>query len=170
MVRVNKRTLTTIIVIALIAGSVYYVGRLPVHLTDKIHSDVEGDVANPDVDIILIRSYGELNHIVLEMTVAGMIQNMEYYRYVLTVVAREYNSIEAHIYQCDYENGVVEQYHFETEVNNSTLKIFFSLSGFLQGSFMIGFEAAAFSPSSAGAEKDTTTSDRESPIARLWFL
>ncbi|MHA2322985.1 MAG: hypothetical protein ACXACG_15205, partial [Candidatus Thorarchaeota archaeon] len=84
--------------------------------------------------------------------------------YRINVVARG-TDLDSHIYSCAYQNGVVGQYGFDVEVENSTLRIFFPLTAFISDSYMIGLEGVAQSP----FEDDLTPEDRDSNIARLLF-
>ncbi|MFW9786176.1 MAG: hypothetical protein ACFFE2_12565 [Candidatus Thorarchaeota archaeon] len=146
------------------------IGHLPIHRTNIQYSDPLGDVSDPDFDVIEIRSYIRFQNIILELTVAGTIQTPDTWSsysdfiYRINVVARGINRA-AHIYSCAYQNGVVDQYGFDVEVANSTLRIFFPMTAFISDSYMIGLEGVAQSP----FEDDLTPEDRDSNIARLLF-
>ncbi len=157
------------ILIALLIG-LPTIGHLPIHRTNIQYSDPVGDVSEPDFDIIKVRSYIQSRNIVLELTVAGIIQTPDTdstysnFIYRINVVARGINH-DPHIYSCAYQNGVVSQYGFDVEVENATLRIFFPLTAFISDSYMIGLEGVAQSP----FEHDLTPEDRDSNIARLLF-
>lgn len=146
------------------------IGQLPIHRTNIQYSDPQGDVSDPNFDIIEIKSYSELRYIVLELTVAGTIQTSETgslyggFIYRINVVAKGIN-LAPHIYSCAYQNGVVSQYGFDTEVENATLRIFFPLTAFISDSYMIGLEGCAQSP----LEDDLTPEDRDANLVRLLF-
>jgi len=146
------------------------IGHLPIHRTNIQYSDPQGDVLDPDFDIIEIKSYIQFQIIVLELTVAGIIQTPDTeptysdFIYRINVVARGINHCP-HIYSCAYQNGVVSQYGFDVEVENATLRIFFPLTAFISDSYMIGLEGVAQTP----FEDDLTPEDRVSNIARLLF-
>jgi hypothetical protein len=160
--------LVSLLIIILIG--VPMVGHLPVHRTNIQYSDPQGDVSDSDFDIIEIRSYIQFQYIILELTVAGIIltpdaqSSYSDFIYRINVVAREINR-DPYIYSCAYRNGVVEQYGFDVEVDGATLRIFFPLTAFLLGSYMIGLEGAAQYP----FDEDLTPEDRNSSIARLLF-
>jgi len=144
----------------------------PVHRTDIYHTDPVGDVQNPDIDIIQIGSYEEEGNIVLVLTVDGIIQNPgkivdeynESYRYELIVIAKNKNNPCIHIYRIIYANGQIQNYEFISRTNGDTLRIFFTKDTFLIDMYMVGLEAATYSPISAGAETDTMPLDRDRPI------
>jgi hypothetical protein len=147
------------------------IGNIPVHRTNILYTDPVGDVSDSDFDIIQIKSIGETSQIVLELTVAGRIQTTETasysnFLYRVIVVARGISLEEAHIYACTFNGEGIQQYGFDFEVYNSTLRIFFPFTAFVHDSFMIGLEATTGSPR---AEQDLTPEDRDSPIERLLF-
>jgi hypothetical protein len=166
----KKRIAFLVIIIIILLIGVPTIGHLPVHRTNILHSDPQGDVPDPDFDIIQIRSYAQSLYVVLELTVAGLIQtadtNSSYsnFLYEITVVAKGIN-LGPHIYSCTYQNGVVEQYGFDAEVENSTLRIFFPLAAFISDSYMIGLEGRA----QYSFDRDLTPEDRDSSLARLLF-
>jgi hypothetical protein len=146
-------------------------GRLPVHQTNIHHYDPIDDVSNPNIDIAEIRSYALNDEIVLELIVAGIIvsaepssENSSGYMYRLMLIARGLDEIVAHEYSCTYRDGIVSQFDFMTEVENSTLRIFFSKNAFIPDSYMIGLEASA----AYLAEEDYTLPDRAAPVARFF--
>jgi hypothetical protein len=166
----KKQIAFIVIALIILLIGVPTIGHLPVHRTNILHSDAQGDVPDPDFDIIQIRSYAQSWYVVLELTVAGLIQtadtNSSYsdFLYEITVVAKGIN-LGPHIYSCTYQNGIVEQYGFDAEVENSTLRIFFPLAAFISDSYMIGLEGRAMTP----FDRDLTSEDRDSPLARLLF-
>ena len=169
----NKVLLTVVAFIILLIG-IPTISHLPVHRTNIIHTDIYGDVTDPNFDIVQIRSFAEAQYIVLELTVAGVIetedpeQSYPTFLYKIIVVAKGLNeglNDQAHIYICTLKNGVVSQYGFDTEVENATLRIFFPWTAFLSDSYMIGLEGRAQN----GLNDDHTLSDRNSAVARLFF-
>ena len=160
--------LVTALVILLIGVPSF--GHLPVHRTNILHSDALGEVSDPDFDIIEIRSYAQSRYIVLELTVTGLIQtsDSEYpysnYLYRINVVAKGIDR-EVHIYSCAYKYGIIEQYGFDVEVDNSTLRVFFPLTAFIPDSYMIGLEGSA----QFSFGRDLTPEDRDSSLARVLF-
>ena len=146
------------------------IGHLPIQKTNIQYSDPQGDVSDSDFDIIEIRSYAQFQYIVLELTVAGMIQTPDTepsysdFIYRINVVARGIDR-DPHIYSCAYQNGVVSQYGFDVKVENATLRIFFPLTAFISDSYMIGLEGVT----QYSLDEDLTPEDRDSNIARLLF-
>jgi hypothetical protein len=136
-----------------------------------MHTDIYGDVPDPNFDIVQIRSFAEAQYIVLELTVAGVIQTEDTepsypaFLYRITVVAKGLNDVTAHIYACTFRNGVRNPHDFDTEVENATLRIFFPWTFFIPDSYMIGLEGRA----SNGLDEDYTLSDRNSAVALLLF-
>ncbi len=179
-VNIKKTSIYIIIIIVILicfSILVYYIGHQSVHRTNISHGDQENDISDPNIDIIRYRSYEKGNDIILELTVAGTIQNkgttefgdIEAYTYGIIVVAKRIDDSEAHIYHCSYVNGTVRQYNFEAEVSGNTLKIIFPKSAFQQDSYMIGLEAVTCSPASNGGEIDETAEDRDASIPHRWF-
>jgi hypothetical protein len=166
----KKRIAFLAIILIILLIGVPTIGHLPVHRTNILHSDLQGDVPDPDFDIIQIKSYAQSRYIVLELTVAGLIQTADTessypsFLYRITVVARGIN-LGPHIYSCTYQDGIVEQYGFDAEVENSTLRIFFPLAAFISDSYMIGLEGSAQTP----FDRDLISEDRDSSLARLLF-
>jgi len=171
MQHVGKKRLAVLVIasITLLIGFPT-IGHLPVHRTNILHSDAQGDIPDPDFDIIQIRSYTQSHYVVLELTVAGLIQTADTessysdFLYRITVVAKGINN-GPHIYSCTYQDGIVGQYGFDAEVENSTLRIFFPLTAFIPDSYMIGLEGTARTP----FDQDLTPEDRDSSLARLLF-
>ena len=169
MQRVGKKRLAILVIasITLLIG-IPTIGHLPVHRTNILHSDAQGDVPDPDFDIIQIRSYAQSQYVVLELTVAGLIQTADTessypdYLYRIIVVARGLNH-GPHVYSCKYQDGIVEQYGFDAEVENSTLRIYFPLTAFVSDSYMIGLEGS----DQYTLDCDLTPEDRDSSLARL---
>lgn len=169
-----KRIIVGVILTIIIVASTLFIGHLPVHRTDIIHTDPEGDVDdddNPNIDIIELRSYNSGHNIILEMTVVGMIQvdnsTSDYfnYAYIIGVIARDIEDLDAHVYHCRFDGVREKNYGLVTEVANSTLRIIFPKTTFLVGSYMIGLEGTAMSPWG----EDNTLPDRDGEIARLFF-
>ncbi|MFW9847664.1 MAG: hypothetical protein ACFFF4_00900 [Candidatus Thorarchaeota archaeon] len=160
----KKIGVLTLLIIILIAGSLV-VGQLPMHKTNVLHTDSLGDVSDPNIDIVEIKSYQDGSYIILEMVVAGEIQTGENYLYRLIITARGIMNHAVHIYSCTYQNGTLTSYTFTTGYNNSTLRIYFPLSTFASDSYMIGLEGIAQSP----LEQDNTGEDREGEVTRLLF-
>lgn len=158
--------LVTALIILLIGVPI--IRQLPVHRTNILYSDAQGDATDPDFDIIQIKSYAQLQYIVLELTVAGLIQTSDTeesysdFIYRINVVAKGIDR-DSHIYSCAYHDGVITQYGFDVEIENSTLRIFFPLTAFISDSYMIGLEGVAQSPFG----DDLTPEDRDSTLARL---
>lgn len=164
----RKRTVLVLLTIATITLGISIIGSIPVHRTIILYADPLGDVSDSNFDIIQIRSFVEASYIVLELTVTGAIQTLDTmtypdFLYRVNVVARGLSS-EPHIYSCVYDGEKINQYGFDFEVDNSTLRIFFPLTAFVSDSYMIGLEA-----STASIEEDLTPEDRDSPISRLLF-
>lgn len=167
----RKKVQLAIVVSIMLLICISTIGNLPVHRTDIVHADTYGDTLNPDFDIIQVRSFARPQYIVLELTVAGMIQTEESealysdFLYRIIVVAKGIDDNSAHIYACTFRNGFVQQYGFDSEIENATLRIFFPWTAFVHNSYMIGLEGTALS----GLDKDYTASDRNSDIACLLF-
>lgn len=166
----KKQSAVLVSLLLILLIGVPTIGHLPIHRTNIQYSDPQGDVSDSDFDIIEIRSYSQFQYIVLELTVAGIIQTPDTeptyseFIYRINVVARGIN-LGPHIYSCAYQNGVVSQYGFDVEVENATLRIFFPLTAFVSDSYMIGLEGAA----QYVFDEDLTPEDRDSNIARLLF-
>ena len=158
--------LVTALIILLIGVPI--IGQLPVHKTNILYSDAQGDVPDPDFDIIQIKSYAQFQYIVLELTVAGLIQTPDTeasysdFIYRINVVAIGIDR-HCHIYSCAYQDGVITQYGFDVEIENSTLRIFFPLTAFISDSYMIGLEGVA----QYAFGEDLTPEDRDSKLVRL---
>ncbi len=167
----KKKVLLTVMAFIILLIGIPTISHLPVHRTNIIYTDISGDVTDPNFDIVQIRSFAEAQYIVLELTVAGVIQTEDSERsyplflYRINVVAKGLNDVTAHIYACTFRNGVRNPHGFDTEVENATLRIFFPWTFFIPDSYMIGLEGRA----SNGLENDYTLSDRNSAIARLLF-
>lgn len=169
----RKRGLASLLLVILVISAIFVIGRVPVHRANIEHKDPEGDVSNPDCDIVRIKSFLDRKHIVLEMMVAGRINNSttasQYsypYEYRFTIVAKMLDDDEAHIYVIRYKNGSLGPSSDARAVTeNNTLTIFFSLNEFVSDSYMIGLEGWA----SDYNWVDRTSSDRNATIARLLF-
>ncbi|MBN2229354.1 MAG: hypothetical protein JW779_07140 [Candidatus Thorarchaeota archaeon] len=165
----KKVAYVAIVVVVLLIG-IPTIGHLPVHRTSFVYEDVQADVSDPDFDIIQVKSYAQTRYIVLELTVAGLIQTSDSefsdpnHLYRITVVARGVDR-GVHIYSCKYQSGVIEQYGFDFQIVNSTLRIFFPFTAFVSDSYMIGLEGSA----QYTFDRDLTPEDRDSPLARLLF-
>jgi hypothetical protein len=165
----KRRTVLLILALAIILLGIGIIGNLSVHRTNIVRTDPIGDVTDPDFDILQIKSFAESQHVVLELTVAGVIQTLDTvpfpnFLYRLIVVARGLET-NAHIYACTYDGDVIHQYEFDFEIDNSTLRIFFPMTAFVHDSYMIGLEASAGTP----LEEDFTPEDRDSPVSKLLF-
>lgn len=162
-----------VILVILVILGISVIGGLPVHRTNIEHTDSEGDVSNPNCDIVRIKSFADGKDIVLNMMVAGRIRNSttssQYsypYEYRFTIAAKMLDDEEAHIYVIRYKNGALESCSDARALaENDTLTIFFPLSEFVSGSYMIGLEGWA----SDYNWVDRTSSDRNATIARLLF-
>ena len=168
----SKRTAGLVfLMLAIVLVGTPIIGNLPVHRTNIQYTDSLGDIQEPNFDIIQIKSHLVANNIVLELTVAGLIQitdsNISHpdFLYRIIIVGKHHDGGQGHIYACTYSDGVIQQYGFDFEVDNSTLRIFFPLTAFIPDSYMIGLEGATCSP----FEEDLTPEDRDSSIARLLF-
>ncbi|MFW9989049.1 MAG: hypothetical protein ACFFC3_10360 [Candidatus Odinarchaeota archaeon] len=162
--------LSTLITIPII----WYIGNLPIphHRTDIIITDPLGDVSDPDVDIIEIRSYKSSEwrqnfsstpyFFVLELTVEGTIR----YQYLYSINIVVTNDEGASIHHCDYYNGRQSSYNLDVEVENSTLKMYFPVNSLLHNAYMTGLEGVANNV----IEEDLTGDDRDNPIEyhHLW--
>jgi hypothetical protein len=169
----RTRGLASLLLVILVITAIFVIGRVPVHRTNITHTDPEGDVSNPDCDIVRIKSFLDRKNIVIEMMVAGRINNnttaSQYsypYEYRVTIVAKMVDDDEAHIYVIRYKNGSLGPASDARAVTeNDTLTIFFPLSEFVSGSYMIGLEGWA----SDYNWVDRTPSDRNATVARLLF-
>ena len=161
----GKRTRIIVILVIVFIPSIIVIGRIPVHRTIIEHSDLRGDVSDPDCDIIQIRSYLTGNDIAVEMTVAGRINISSTYLYRLTIVARGIDDDSAHIYALTCKDGIVSQFDLSVSTENDTMTIFFPLTQFISDSYMIGLEGWATNVS----EIDMTMEDRNGTVARLLF-
>lgn len=161
----SRKVATILILIVVVFLSISYIGTLPIHRVYVSHTDELGDSSDPNTDIVSYQSYPENNSIILELVVAGNIMSDPNYLYHLNVVARRVGDREAHIYSCSFQDGIVDQYFLDSEVENNTLRIFFPLSQFLSGAYMIGLEAKAHSNYGI----DYGVSDRNAEIQLLLF-
>ncbi|MGV9168811.1 MAG: hypothetical protein ACOC38_02600 [Promethearchaeia archaeon] len=168
--KLRQRPILALGIIAIIlVPTIIVVGRTPVHRTNIEHMDPEGDVEDSSIDIIRIGSRLKGTTLVLQMVVVGKILNetqTSLYQYNFRIVMKDMNLKETHIYRITYENGTLEpQYSTSVAVENNTLTVYFPISTFYSGEYMIGLEGRAQTP----YETDTTESDRNCTIARLWF-
>ncbi len=167
----SRTSIFVSISIILLMLSLLYIGYLPVHRTQISHTDSEGDITDPNADILSYRSYRQGFFIVLELVVAGEIisgdiDDVSGYLYRLSIVGKFVGSNDSHIYSCAFQDGIVESYLLDSEIQEDTLRIFFPLSIFLKGSYMIGLEASAYSVLD---EEDLGAEDREADIQHLLF-
>ncbi|MBD3159435.1 MAG: hypothetical protein GF309_11645 [Candidatus Lokiarchaeota archaeon] len=162
--------LILIIVIVIGIPSIFFIGRMPVHRTNITHTDPEGDVSDPNCDIVQITSYRDGIYVAIEMQVAGSIQENNDslpYGYWLIIVSRgiEEGHTDSHIISLYYEDGTVSEPGLPVSVENDTLRLLVPFSRFNPDSYMIGLEGAA----SNGFEEDLTPVDRNGTVARLLF-
>jgi hypothetical protein len=166
----KTRLIAASIIILVAVSGITVIGQMPVNRTNIQHSDPAGDVADPNIDIVLIKSYLNGTDLYLQMTVAGEIVETNStvgYQYKLIIVAKGLSEdAHAHIYALSYDNGSMEISSASAHpyVNGSTLTIVVPISILVQGDYMIGLEGAAM-----GLGADYTTEDRDGQVAHLWF-
>jgi len=165
--KARQRPLLTLGVVAIIlVPTIIVVGRAPVHRTNIDHIDPEGDVENPDIDILSVRSSLSGSNIELQMNVAGNIQNGTSCSYKFRIVVKDIDDRLSAVYTILYYNGTLgQQYDTSLSVENSTLTVHFPISTLHPDHYMVGLESSAFTLS----ETDKTESDWNRTIARLWF-
>jgi hypothetical protein len=174
----RRRVLAVIIIVVIGIPSIIFIGHMPVHRTNITHTDPEGDVSDPNSDIIRLSSNRTGNVIVIEMTVAGEIRNKtDYspnpdspsrasYEYGISIIAKKPNEDQIRIHYIDYDYGVLDRdYNTSAHVENDTLTIYFPMYEFISGYYMIGLEGRT----KTYTVDDTTGSDRDRPVARLLF-
>lgn len=168
----KTRLIAALIIIVVAVSGIVMIGQMPVNRTNIEHSDPVGDVTDPNIDIVRIKSYLNGTDLYLQMTVAGeiMVTNASIgYQYKLIIVAKGVSEdASAHIYTLSYDNGSMDLSSFSSlarpYVNGSTLTIVVPISILVQGDYMIGLEGAAMAH---GA--DYTAEDRNGQVAHLWF-
>ncbi len=166
----KTRLIAAVIIIVIAVSAITVIGQMPVNRTNIDHSDPVGDVTDPKIDIVLIKSYLNGTDLYLQMTVAGeiVVTNATIgYQYKLIIVAKGVSEdASAHIYALSYDNGSMETSSFSARphVNGSTLTIVVSISILVQGDYMIGLEGVA-----EGLGADYTAEDRDGQVAHLWF-
>ncbi|MBD3160248.1 MAG: hypothetical protein GF309_15830 [Candidatus Lokiarchaeota archaeon] len=168
--KARQRPLLTLGVVAIILiPSIIVVGRTPVHRTNIRHIDPEGDVENPNIDILSVESHLSGSNIVLQMNVAGNIQNDTSYQYKLRIIVKDIDDRLSADYTITYYNGTLgQQYDTSLSVENNTLIVHFPISIFPPDHYMVGLEGVTDSLSPL-SETDKTESDWNRTIARLWF-
>ncbi|MFO7835717.1 MAG: hypothetical protein R6V83_03610 [Candidatus Thorarchaeota archaeon] len=162
------KALGLLILVAIVTASIVVVGLTPVHRTDIQHSDPEGDVSDPNCDIVQITSYRDGIYVAVEMQVAGSVQENNDslpYGYWLIVVLRgiEEGHTDSHILSLYYEDGTTSEPNLPVSVENDSLRLLVPFSCFNPDSYMIGLEGAA----SNGLEEDLTPVDRNGTVARM---
>lgn len=168
----KARLIAALIIIVVAVAGIAMIGQMPVNRTNIEHSDPVGDVTDPNIDIVLIKSYLNGTDLYLQMTVAGKIvvtNSTIGYLYKLIIVAKGVSEdASAHVYTLSYDNGSMELSSFSDSVrpyvNGSTLTLVVPISILVQGDYMIGLEGAAMA---YGA--DYTAEDRNGQVAHLWF-
>ncbi|MDF1537947.1 MAG: hypothetical protein P1Q69_03500 [Candidatus Thorarchaeota archaeon] len=165
----RTRVLAVIVLVIIAVPSIVIVGQQPVHRTEIEHTDPEGDVTDPDIDIIQIKSYLNGTDLFLELTVAGSIVETSGeigYLYRLEIITKGLAAdIGIVTYRVTFENGTVTGYSTYGYVKENTLTIVVSIYTLRDVSYMVGLEGKAQSY----FEADETLPDRNGTVAHLWF-
>ena len=161
----RTRFLAAAVLIIVVVPSIIVVEQMPVNGTNIEHSDSVGDVSNPNIDIVQIRSYLNGTDLYLELTVAGSIVEINkttLYQYRLTIVTKGVEAdVGIAIYQITYQNGSVSGCSAYGYAKGDTLTLVVSIYAITSGLYMTGLEGRATS----GSETDYTSPDRSSEVA-----